>query len=115
MEPFKARKRGAPEDKIKTEIIDFLILRGWFCKVTHGNLYQSGFPDVFACHNMYGSRWIEIKNPGKYAFTQQQLEDFPKFNAHGVGIWVMVAATEDEYQKLFKPCNWWHYLQIMKV
>jgi hypothetical protein len=114
MEPFKAKKKGAPEDKIKTAIIHLLELRGWFCKVTHGNMYQSGFPDVYACHNMLGSRWIEVKNPGKYAFTAQQLVDFPQFVAHGVGIWVLVAATEEEYQKLFKPCNWWQYLGIMK-
>jgi hypothetical protein len=114
VDPFKAKKRGKPEDEIKEAIVHFLTCRGWFCKVTHGNMYQSGFPDVYACHPRYGSRWIEVKNPGKYAFTQQQLEDFPKFVAHGVGIWVLVAATEDEYQKLFKPCNWWHYLSIMK-
>lgn len=115
MDAFRPRKKGAPEDKIKTAIIDLLTLRGWFCKITHGNLYQSGFPDVYACHPRYGTRWIEVKNPGKYAFTAAQLEDFPKLVAHGAGIWVLVAATEEEYKKLFQPCNWYQYLAIMKV
>lgn len=81
---------------------------------THGNLYQSGFPDVYCMHRSYGSRWVEVKNPLAYAFTPAQIREFPLMVAHGTGVWVLVAATEEEYQKLFKPCNWWHYLSILK-
>ncbi len=109
MERFHSKKKGNPEEIIRDDIKKFLELRGWFVKVTHGNMFQSGFPDLFACHPSYGTRWIEVKNPEKFAFTQQQLIDFPQFVSHGCGIWVLVGATQDEYNKLFKACNWWHY------
>jgi hypothetical protein len=110
VEKFLPRKKGNPEEEIRDDIKKFLECRAWFVKVTHGNMFQSGFPDLFACHAMYGTRWIEVKNPKKYAFTTQQLLDFPQFVSHGCGIWVMVGANEEEYQKLFKSCNWYTYL-----
>ncbi len=115
MVPFTPKKKGSPEKDIRTDIIEGLTLLGWYCLITHGNLYQSGFPDVYACHHRYGARWIEVKNPKKYSFTPAQLEVFPKLAAHGVGVWVLVAATEAEFDKLFKPANWYTYLSIMKV
>jgi hypothetical protein len=114
MEPFTPKKKGRPEEEIRKAIIDFLILRGWFCMITHGNLYQSGFPDVYACHSKYGTRWIEVKNPKKYSFTPAQLETFPKMCANGAGVWVLTEATEAEYSKLFKPANWYTYLSVFR-
>lgn len=78
--------------------------------VTHGNMYQSGFPDLYATHSEYGPRWIEVKNPSAYSFTRAQMEHFPKLVANGTRIWILSAATEEEYAKLFKECNWYHYL-----
>ncbi len=114
MDPFKPKgtKRGGPEAKIQEALIDFLTLKGWFVKSTHGNLYQQGFPDLFATHTKYGARWIEVKNAEKYSFTPGQIEWFPKFVANGSGIWILTDATEVEYQKLFKPCNWWQFLSV---
>jgi hypothetical protein len=115
MEPFiprRSRKDG-PEAKIQGDIIDFLRIREWFVKPTIGNAFQYGFPDLFCTHFRYGHRWVEVKNPAKYAFTPAQLETFPKLCAHGSGVWVMVAATEYEYKKLFAPANWYAYLSIM--
>jgi hypothetical protein len=83
-----------------------------FVKSTHGNIYQFGFPDLFATHRKFGARWIEVKNPLSYAFTPAQLEVFPKFVAFGTGVWILVAATEYEYKKLFQPCNWYEYLKF---
>lgn len=77
-------------------------------------MYQSGFPDLYATHYKYGARWVEVKNPEKYCFTPAQLEWFPQFVSHGSGIWIMTAATDVEYEKLFKPCNWYLYLGVMK-
>lgn len=116
MKPFKAKHtiKTGPEAKIQCDLILFLENRGWFVKPTHGNMYQSGFPDLFCCHKLYGTRWVEVKNPEKFAFTKAQLDDFPKLAANGSGVWVLTAATEEEYQKLFKPCNWWTYLSILK-
>lgn len=107
---FKAKE--GPEAKIQRELIDFLKVRDWLVKETHGNIYQFGFPDLYAAHRKYGQRWVEVKNATKYEFTPAQLEFFPQLVAHGIGVWILVAATEAEYEKLFKPCNWYHYLMM---
>jgi len=77
-------------------------------------MYQSGFPDVYAYHARYGTRWIEVKVKDRYKFTPAQLETFPDFSAKNVGIWILTAATEAEYDKLFKPANWHFFLDVMK-
>jgi hypothetical protein len=110
LDKIVTRKR--PEDKIQHEIICMLRNYGWFVKETHGNMYQSGFPDLYASHPTYGSRWIEVKLPGMKGskFTPAQLRDFPLFCAHGAGVWVLTGATTDEYKKLFTRYNWSMYL-----
>jgi len=115
MRKFKPKetRKGGPEGKIQEEIICMLRTKEWFVKPTHGNMYQSGVPDLFACHRRYGQRWIEVKNPKSYSFTPGQLEDFPLFSANGSGIWILVEASEREYDKLFKPPNWHTYLPMM--
>ena len=111
MNKFKP-KHKRPEKKIQKAIIKMLRIKGWFVKETHGSVYQSGFPDLFASHSRYGQRWIEVKNPKAYKFTQSQLEDFPKFCANGSGVWILISASESEYAKLFKKFNWWTYLKL---
>jgi len=107
---FLQNKEG-PEAKIQRELILFLQQRRWIVKETHGNLYQSGFPDLYATNRIYGPRWIECKNPLNYKFTNAQLRDFPVLCANGSPIWILTAATEEEYQKLFRPYNWYQYLK----
>ena len=112
MRPIKLQKNHGPEWFLQRDVIKFLRFRGWFVKPTHGNDYQSGFPDLFCTHSTYGIRWIEIKLPemkGSH-FTPAQLEEFPKFVANGAGIWILTAPTEREYDKLFKSPNWYTYL-----
>lgn len=98
-----------PEAKIQGEIIEGLRLHQWFVKILHGNVYQSGMPDLFACKRSSGWRFIECKQPIKYMFTEAQCETFPRLAAGGVNIWVMTAWNDHEYKKLFQPCNWYHY------
>jgi len=112
MEPKKIAPKKGPEAKIQAAIVNMLRQREWLVKETHGNLYQSGFPDLYACHHDYRARWIEVKNPTAYRFTGAQLRDFPRFSAAGAGIWILVAATESEYQKLFGPENWFSFLKL---
>ncbi len=64
---------------------------------------------------MYGARWIEVKNPVSFKFENSQLEFFPQLASVGVGVWVLTAATEEEYRKLFKPRNWWQYLSVSQA
>lgn len=106
---IKNYKKG-PEAKIQEAVIKMLRERGWFVKVLHGNLFQSGMPDLFICQRRYGSRFVEIKNPEAYSFTSAQWETFPRLIAEGVGVWILVAATEIEYQKLFQKPNLWIYM-----
>ncbi len=79
-------------------------------EATHGNEFQSGFPDLYATHPTYGPRWVEVKKAIMFSFTPAQIVKFPLFQAHGAKIWIMTEATEEEYKKLFKPSNLDEYL-----
>jgi len=115
MRPLKTTKKR-PERRVQDRIIKMLLTKGWYVKETHGNMYQSGFPDLFACHSRYGQRWIEVKLPAMKGsrFTAAQLEDFPKFAANGSGVWILTDDTDEEYKKLFKPCNFHNYLDVWR-
>lgn len=112
MKPGKPKQ--GPEAKIQHDIIDFLKIRDWLVMPTHGNIYQFGFPDLYCAHHMHGSRWVEVKNPLAYSFTPAQVKFFPLMYAHGVGVWILTAASQGEYEKLFKPCNY-HAYMMMKL
>lgn len=109
----KLRKKKGPEAVIQDALIDFLRVKGWHVMSTHGNIYQRGFPDLYCVHYRHKQRWIEVKNPSKYEFTPAQLDNFPIIS-RVVGIWILTAATEEEYSKLFQPQNWYTYLQILQ-
>ncbi len=111
MDKFKSRQVKGPEAQIQAAIIKKLTLLGWFVKATHGNMYQSGFPDLFICHTRYGQRWVEVKNPDRYDFTPAQAEFFPKFSANGSPIWILTSDSDTEINKLFQQENWYRYLK----
>jgi len=77
-------------------------------------MFQSGFPDLYCTHAKFGPLWIEVKLPGMRGsrFTKAQKEWFPKLSANGTRIYIIVAATETEYQKLFGPENWLEWFAI---
>lgn len=88
----------------------FLTARQWMVEKTHGNLYQQGFPDLYIAHRKYGERWIDVKQPdGKYTFTNAQKQKWPVWESYRIGIWILTAATQEEYDKLFQPPNWRAY------
>lgn len=99
------------EHRIQEQIIAYLRNLEWIVKVAHGNKFQSGFPDLYTSHRRFGQRWVEVKNPVQFSFTPAQLIDFPMMISNGSPIWVMTEACDLEYQKLFKPCNVFEYLQ----
>lgn len=111
--PSIVNNKCGPEAKIQQNLIRFLQVRGWYVKSTHGNQFQSGFPDLYASHPKYMSRWIEVKNATAYSFTNAQRIEFPLLAAHGVGIWILCDATDCEYNKLFKPPNWGIYFTML--
>jgi hypothetical protein len=104
--PLKVAGKG-PEREIQTAIVEALENDNWFVLETYGSLYQSGFPDVYACKKGEGQRWIEVKQPVGYKFTGRQLEVFPRMMAEGVGIWIL---TSDNLSPLGEKPNWTTYL-----
>lgn len=111
MKKFVPRGKDNPEARIQKAIIDKLTLMGWYVKETHGNLYQFGFPDLFCTHSKYRQRWVEVKNPVNYRFTNAQLEVFPKLCANGSPVWILVSDSDSEINKLFGEYNWYKYLK----
>ena len=89
---------------------------GWNVEKTHGNLYQKGWPDLYAMHpglpNVDGgrplTRWIEMKRPGQGELENSQKILFRQWTDHGVKIWVLT--TVADYEKLFKEPNWHWWL-----
>jgi hypothetical protein len=110
VEPKKLRSSEGPEAPIKRAIVKYLQERKWLVVVTHGNMFQSGLPDLYCAHIEHGQRWIEVKNPLKYHFTKAQMYLFPELFKHGVGVWVLVDATKAEYDKLWEPPNFHRFI-----
>ena len=112
----KTSGRTGPENTIRDDIRAMLAIKGWYVMVTHGNMFQAGFPDLWCTHSRYGQRSIEVKLPGMKGskFTPAQLDCFPKICANGSGVWVLTGATEEEYSHLFRAPNWYQYLSTWK-
>ena len=98
-----------PEWYIRRALIEFLSAHRLWVEVTHGSRFQTGLPDLFITHATHGQRWIDVKNPGRYTFTPAQRHKWPLWEKHGAGIWILTAANEPEYLKLFGPPNWRDY------
>jgi hypothetical protein len=94
------------ELQIQCEIVTFLKARDWLVERMLANAYQTGIPDLYCYRKTSGSRWIEIKRPKGYSFTRAQRQKFPEWSRQGVGIWILTAATQEQYDLLFKPPNW---------
>lgn len=104
--PRQPRFASRPEAAIQEDIIEFMQLRGWLVEVTHGNVYQAGLPDLFCWNERLDKfRWIDVKNPSNYRFTAAQCKTWTEWEKHGLGVWIMVGANEEEYAKLFQPAN----------
>ena len=103
------RKKHGPEWFIQKDLIEFLKTRGWWVEVMHGNAFQRGIPDLFVHHPRKGSRWIDCKSPKDYTFTKAQRLKWPIWDHFGIGIWILTAATQAEYDKLFALPNWKEY------
>jgi len=104
------------ESKIQEKLIKELRYLEWFVKPTHGNMYQSGFPDLYCAHRKYGQRWVEVKLPDMAGsrFTAAQLSTFPQLAAAGVGVWILTGWEAHDIKKLFGPPNWYQFLSIMR-
>ncbi len=106
----KPRFRTTPEDAVQEKIIIFLNQRGWMVEKMHGNAFQKGIPDLY-CWNagLQMHRWIDVKVEGRHEYTKSQCQKWPKWEKNGLGVWIMMDATEEWYAKLFEPHNFWDY------
>ena len=95
-----------PEVEIQRKLVAFLQARSWHVERLFADAFQNGFPDLFAAHVKWGQRWIEVKRPDESSFTQRQRQKFPVWEKFRIGIWILTAATQAQYDLLFKPPNW---------
>jgi len=109
MDKPRIRESHGAEYFIQRDIVRYLYARGWFVQRMVGHMWQSGVPDLYIGHPSWGQRWVEVKVKSHYTFTKAQRIKFPQFEQHGIGIWILVAATEEEYDKLFQAPNWRDY------
>jgi len=91
---------------IQRELVKFLRARGWHVERMSADAFQNGIPDLFCYHKKWGMRWVEVKRPANYSFTLRQRQRFPAWQEDGIGIWILTAATQEQYDLLFQPPNW---------
>jgi len=103
------RPKQGPEGVIQNEIIKELTKRDWYVVETHASEFQSGVPDLYACHKNYGGKWIEVKNPKLYSFTPAQVKTFPLLSANGTPIFILTDVSEVD--KILGPENWFWFLK----
>ena len=105
----KARKktviRKNIENKTQSRLMKFLRARGWVVENMHGNMYQSGIPDLYCFKKEYGERWIDVKVEGQYSFTKAQIIKWPQWESAGIGIWILTGSTQRDYDRLFEKPN----------
>lgn len=101
--------RDNPELRIRRRIKEYMEVRGWRVDITHGNKYQSGFPDLHCYHIEHGLRWIDAKNPLSYKYTTPQIKLWPKWEAVGCGVWIMFEGDDANYATLFEAPNFRKY------
>lgn len=91
---------------IQRELVEFLRTRGWHVERMLADAYQNGIPDLFCFNRKWGMRWVEIKRPEGYSVTLRQRQKWPVWEKAGIGIWILTAATQQQYDLLFRPPNW---------
>jgi hypothetical protein len=103
--------------KIVEPLSEYMQYQGWVVEKTHGNRFQSGFPDLFCCHSQHYIRWIECKviRNHNIHFEQSQIIKFSKWISHGVKIWIIAGIDfrginnkmqlHAAYTRLFKDPN----------
>lgn len=94
-----------PEYHIQEDLMEYMKARGWLVERMIGNAFQVGIPDLYCFHPRWGERWIDVKNPESYSFTKAQRIKWPVWEDYKCGIWILTAASQEEYDKLFAPPN----------
>ncbi len=107
--------RTTPESAVQERIISFLKSRRWHVEKMHGNAFQKGIPDLYCWNPLLGygheglHRWVDVKVQGHHQYTKSQCQKWPEWEKIGLGVWIMMGATEEWYAKLFGPPNFRDY------
>jgi len=106
--------RTTPEAAIQERIIIYLKRRGWHVEKMHGNAFQKGIPDLYCWNPHLGDkeglhRWVDVKVKGQHQYTKSQCQKWPLWESIGLGVWIMMDATDEWYAKLFGPANFRDY------
>jgi len=108
-----SRARKHPEKIMENKVRRHLEKLGWLTIKTHGNQFQSGLPDLYCAHPLYGQRWIEMKTPSG-VMTAAQKRVFPKLHKAGVRIHIITCVedlgTPGSRKGIFGPDNWEQYI-----
>jgi Holliday junction resolvase len=105
-EPVESKRYGSgPERELQDRVILKLEEAGYFVKETHGSLYQSGLPDLYAVRN---GRQCFIELKVTMSFTAAQRTMFPKMAAEAVPVWVLT--DENDINLLEGKPNWHTYM-----
>jgi hypothetical protein len=91
---------------IQRKLVEFLRARDWYVERMLANAFQTGIPDLYCHHPRCGERWVEVKRPENYTFTKAQRQKWPEWEQAGIPIWILTAATQEQYDLLFGPPNW---------
>lgn len=106
MDYRKPREKKDLESAGSERLRAFMRREGWGTWKTHGNVFQKGWPDIYASHPIHGQRWIETKTiDGRLERTQVDL--FAEWARYGVQVWVL--RDEKDYRWLFKQANAWEF------
>ena len=105
------KPKHGPEFAIQIAIIAYLEARGWHVERLIGNAFQSGLPDLLCFNPKWGYRFVEVKYAERYSFTKAQKIKWPTLEKFGAGIWILTAANQEQYDKLFAPPNWRSYIK----
>jgi hypothetical protein len=103
------RAKHGPEWFIQRDLVKYLKSRNWLVERMIGNAFQTGIPDLYCFRKDAGHRWVDVKNPKSYSFTKAQKIKWPHWESHGLGVWILTGADQENYDKLFGPPNWLEY------
>jgi hypothetical protein len=76
------------------------------CDKSHGNMYQQGWPDLYAFHPHRGHKWIEVKTPTG-SLTPAQRARFACWHVAGVQVHVL---CNTDLSIIYQPGNWHEWL-----
>lgn len=99
------------ENKIlRPKVIAKLEKFGYHVEITHGGMYQQGWPDLYCMHPGLGTYWVELKVPGG-KLRRSQIEKFTLWSKYKVKIWVVT--SHFEVPEIFdKPPNWFKFFEV---